>query len=140
MRFARGVSLSPRPLRHRWTLRRSTGTRAESVQEQEKTETAVQDGEVERVTKKWGLEAGLFKVRPLLPNPGRHLYPLQAMTSKDQPGKSGGQTAKELLAKYGSAYLITSISFAIVSFAICYFLVDFGKIWGIVKQGLEKEI
>lgn len=35
-------------------------------------------------------------------------------------------TATELLKKYGSAYLITSITFAIMSFAICYVLVDFG--------------
>lgn len=34
--------------------------------------------------------------------------------------------AKDLLARYGSAYLITSISFAIVSFAACYAAVDAG--------------
>ena len=51
------------------------------------------------------------------------------MTSKNADGsKTSGETAKELLKKYGSAYLITSISFAIVSFAICYLLVDFGKL------------
>ncbi|KAK9808703.1 hypothetical protein WJX72_002244 [[Myrmecia] bisecta] len=61
-------------------------------------------------TEKYGLEAGLFKV----------------FTSKDSSGKSKGDQAKELLKKYGSAYLITSISFAIVSFAVCYALVSSG--------------
>lgn len=34
--------------------------------------------------------------------------------------------AKALLARYGSAYLITSISFAIVSMTACYLAVDAG--------------
>ena len=34
--------------------------------------------------------------------------------------------AKQLLARYGSAYLVTSISFAIVSMAACYMAVDSG--------------
>lgn len=41
---------------------------------------------------------------------------------------SHGQQAKQLLKRYGSAYLITSISFAIVSFAACYALVSSGAI------------
>lgn len=41
-------------------------------------------------------------------------------------GKSKGQQAKDLLKRYGGAYLITSISFAIVSFAACYALVSAG--------------
>ncbi len=48
-------------------------------------------------------------------------------TNKDpETGKSKGQQAKDLLKRYGSAYLITSISFAIVSFAACYALVSAG--------------
>jgi hypothetical protein len=51
----------------------------------------------------------------------------QVFTNKDPvSGKTKGQQAKDLLAKYGSAYLITSISFAIVSFAACYALVSAG--------------
>jgi hypothetical protein len=34
--------------------------------------------------------------------------------------------AKDLLKRYGSAYLITSISFALVSMAACYLAVDAG--------------
>ncbi|PNH08018.1 hypothetical protein TSOC_005471, partial [Tetrabaena socialis] len=50
-----------------------------------------------------------------------------ALTSKDGEGKlSRTEQAKQLLTQYGSAYLITSISFALVSFAACYFAVDAG--------------
>lgn len=68
--------------------------------------------DAEATTEKWGLEAGLFKI----------------FTNKDKKGnKSQGQQARELLTRYGSAYLITSISFAIVSFTLCYALISSGK-------------
>lgn len=51
----------------------------------------------------------------------------QAFTSKDGKGASRTQQAKDLLAQYGSAYLLTSISFAIVSFSACYALVNAGE-------------
>jgi len=60
---------------------------------------------VEETTEKYGLEAGLF----------------QSIKQKD-----GGETAKGLLKKYGIAYLATSIPLALVSFALCYVLVDQG--------------
>ena len=64
-----------------------------------------------QTTEKYGLEAGLWQI----------------FTSKDPvTGKTKGDQAKDLLKKYGSAYLITSISFAIVSFAACYALVYAG--------------
>ena len=62
------------------------------------------NAELEETTQKWGVEAGLFK--------------------SAQQGNF--DQAKLLLKKYGVAYLATSISFAIVSFAICYSLVDSG--------------
>merc|ERR1712194_671140 len=58
----------------------------------------------EETTEKYGLEAGLF----------------QSLKSND------GESAKSLLAKYGVAYLATSIPLALVSFLICYALVDNG--------------
>lgn len=61
-------------------------------------------------TRKFGLEAGLWEV----------------FSSRDADGKSKTDQAKDLLKRYGSAYLITSISFAIVSFAGCYALVASG--------------
>mmetsp|Transcript_17051 Transcript_17051/g.23532 ORF Transcript_17051/g.23532 Transcript_17051/m.23532 type:complete len:227 (+) Transcript_17051:353-1033(+) len=80
--------------------------------------------EVDEVTQKYGLEAGLWKV----------------FTAKDEGEKAGdgtelpegqkkmgkGEQAKQLLKQYGSAYLITSISLAIISFGTCYFLVNAG--------------
>ncbi|PSC73210.1 DUF1279-domain-containing [Micractinium conductrix] len=66
--------------------------------------------EAEATTEKFGLEAGLWKV----------------WSAKGPNGESKGQQAKQLLARYGSAYLVTSISFAIVSMAACYMAVDSG--------------
>mmetsp|Transcript_6635 Transcript_6635/g.14362 ORF Transcript_6635/g.14362 Transcript_6635/m.14362 type:complete len:197 (+) Transcript_6635:119-709(+) len=60
---------------------------------------------VEETTEKYGLEAGL----------------LQSLRSPDS-----ASSAKALLAKYGIAYLATSIPLAIVSFLLCYSLVDNG--------------
>lgn len=37
-----------------------------------------------------------------------------------------GPDAKELLKKYGSAYLVTSISLSLISFGVCYLLVSQG--------------
>ena len=73
------------------------------------------EDEVDAVTKKWGLEAGLWK----------------AFRSKPTEGETEGEsssmdTAKKLLKRYGSAYLITSISLSLVSITICYVLVSAG--------------
>lgn len=65
-----------------------------------------QDNSVEETVEKYGLEAGLFE------------------SLKQKEG--GAESAKDLLKKYGVAYLATSIPLAIVSFAICYFLVESG--------------
>ena len=65
----------------------------------------------EEVTEKYGLEAGLWKV----------------FRSKDGEGKGKGIQAKDLLKRYGSAYLITSISLSLVSFGLCYVLVSSGE-------------
>ena len=64
----------------------------------------------EEITEKFGLEAGLWNV----------------FRKKDSSGRSKGDLAKDLLKRYGSAYLITSISFAIISFTLCYGLVNAG--------------
>jgi len=71
----------------------------------------------EETTEKFGLEAGLFK----------------SLKSND------GASAKSLLAKYGVAYLATSIPLAAVSFLICYTLVDSGVNVGdlLSKVGIE---
>ena len=76
-----------------------------------------QQPSVEETTEKYGLEAGLF----------------QSLKRSD------GDSAKSLLAKYGIAYLATSIPLAIVSFAICYYLVDSGvDVGGLLSRvGIE---
>jgi len=40
--------------------------------------------------------------------------------------KSKADQAKELLAKYGGAYLATSITLSLISFALCYALISAG--------------
>lgn len=72
----------------------------------------------EKITEKYGLEAGI----------------LQSLKRKD-----GGESAKSLLKRYGIAYLATSIPLALVSFVICYVLVDNGvDVAGLLKQvGIE---
>jgi hypothetical protein len=77
----------------------------------------VKEPSAEEMTEKYGLEAGLF----------------QSMKEND------GESAKSLLKKYGIAYLATSIPLAIVSFAICYVLVDNGvDVSGLLaKIGIE---
>ncbi|GAB5030002.1 protein fam210b-like [Nannochloropsis oceanica] len=69
--------------------------------------SAVDDAD--EVTKKFGLEAGLFSI---------------FKSGANKEGKA--VQAKDLLAKYGSAYLATSISLSIVSFSLCYALVTAG--------------
>jgi Protein of unknown function (DUF1279) len=73
----------------------------------------------EETTKKFGLEAGIF----------------QSLKQKND----GGESAKSLLKRYGIAYLATSIPLAIVSFVICYLLVDNGvDVAGLLgKVGIE---
>lgn len=56
---------------------------------------------------------------------------MQIFSSKEE-GKEGvekkskGDDAKQLLAKYGGAYLATSIILSIISFSLCYALVSAG--------------
>jgi len=62
------------------------------------------DSEIDETTRKWGLEGGLLK-----------------------SAKAGNMDqAKLLLKKYGSAYLVTSITLAAISFSACFALVDAG--------------
>lgn len=73
-----------------------------------------QEVDAEDITRKFGLEAGLWKI----------------FSSKDddEEGGKGKKTnqAKELLKRYGGAYLATSLSLSLVSFGLCYALVQAG--------------
>ncbi|KAL3154780.1 hypothetical protein ABBQ38_011326 [Trebouxia sp. C0009 RCD-2024] len=98
-----GLAKATHPRRFRSCASKSR-TQAATKQTEDKNDA-------ESTTEKWGLEAGLFKV----------------FTNKDNDSKkTKGQQAKELITRYGSAYLITSISFAIVSFTLCYALISSG--------------
>ncbi|KAJ8440494.1 hypothetical protein Cgig2_022935 [Carnegiea gigantea] len=70
---------------------------------------------VEEVTKKYGLEAGLWKI-----------FSSKEEEEGGKGKKSKGDQAKELLAKYGGAYLATSISLSLISFTLCYALISAG--------------
>ena len=67
-----------------------------------------QPPDLEEVTEKYGLEAGLFSA-------------LKRGTSGDSDGEKPAGMAKagDLLKRYGGAYLLTSTSLALVSFSIC---------------------
>ncbi|MED6211955.1 hypothetical protein PIB30_078512 [Stylosanthes scabra] len=69
----------------------------------------------EEVTKKYGLEAGLWKI-----------FSSKEDGKGNSEQKSKGDQAKELLAKYGGAYLATSITLSLISFALCYALISAG--------------
>ncbi|KAI3832573.1 hypothetical protein MKW98_002119 [Papaver atlanticum] len=68
----------------------------------------------EEITQKFGLEAGLWKI-------------FSSKGEEEQSGeKSKGEQAKELLTKYGGAYLATSITLSLISFSLCYALINAG--------------
>jgi hypothetical protein len=73
------------------------------------------ENDPEKITEKYGLEAGLWKV-------------FSQKTEKSEDGSNGTKmdSAKKLLKKYGSAYLVTSISLSIVSISLCYALISAG--------------
>ncbi|KAI3746586.1 hypothetical protein L6452_09021 [Arctium lappa] len=79
-----------------------------------KEETKSESGSPDEVTQKYGLEAGLWKI----------------FSSKEEEDnkveKSKGEQAKELLTKYGGAYLATSITLSLISFSLCYALISAG--------------
>lgn len=71
--------------------------------------------ELDDVTKKYGLEAGLFSA-------GK-----RAASAEGEEERAGAMAkAGDLLKRYGGAYLLTSTSLAVVSFSFCYFAVSNG--------------
>ena len=71
----------------------------------------------DEITRKYGLEVGLWKI----------FSSKEDEDEKDEDvKKSKGDQAKELLAKYGGAYLATSITLSFISFSLCYALITAG--------------
>ncbi|XWS73854.1 hypothetical protein CRYUN_Cryun02cG0165000 [Craigia yunnanensis] len=84
----------------------------EKTEEIETPSSSTSSSSVDEFTKKYGLEVGLWKI----------------FSSKEEgeEKKSKGDQAKELLAKYGGAYLATSITLSLISFSLCYALISAG--------------
>lgn len=80
-------------------------TKAYSIRHSTKTFMVQKEDPSTKTTEKYGLEVGL----------------LESIQKDD-----GGDSAKSLLKKYGIAYLATSIPLALMSFGLCYVLVDSG--------------
>ncbi|GAB2274567.1 hypothetical protein Dimus_009335 [Dionaea muscipula] len=77
----------------------------------EQLQTPTSDS-AQEITEKYGLEVGLWKIF--------------STKEEDKGEKSKGDQAKELLAKYGGAYLATSITLSLISFTLCYALITAG--------------
>ncbi|GJN27678.1 hypothetical protein PR202_gb15720 [Eleusine coracana subsp. coracana] len=82
-----------------------------AVQEKKETEAKT----AEEITEKYGLEFGLWKI-----------FSSKEQEEGGEGKKSRTDQAKELLAKYGGAYLATSITLSLISFALCYALISAG--------------
>ncbi|QCD88006.1 uncharacterized protein LOC114169501 [Vigna unguiculata] len=96
---------------------RVKGFRVQALREKtEEIENPSQASSPEEVTKKYGLEAGLWKI----------FSSKEEGKDNSEEQKSKADQAKELLAKYGGAYLATSITLSLISFALCYALISAG--------------
>ncbi|KAL6566993.1 hypothetical protein OROMI_015397 [Orobanche minor] len=79
----------------------------------EKTGEIKTPSSAEEITKKYGLEAGLWKI-------------FSSRETNKETTKLKGDQAKELLAKYGGAYLATSLALSLISFGLSYALISAG--------------
>ncbi|KAK9062674.1 hypothetical protein SSX86_019863 [Deinandra increscens subsp. villosa] len=113
--FTNSSSINSRRRRRR--SNRSVEIRAIKEKTKQKQTTSSSSSSPDEITKKYGLEVGLWKI----------------FSSKDEEEeedgsvkKSKGDQAKELLTKYGGAYLATSITLSLISFSLCYALITAG--------------
>ena len=100
----------------------SGGARARTTRARASGGNDDREREIEEATKKWGLEVGLWKV-------------FKSKSTGENNGGGGGENnadfsrmdmAKKLLKRYGSAYLLTSISLSLISITVFYFAVSSG--------------
>lgn len=94
---------------------KSCKVRAIKEETEEKTSSSA-SASAEDITKKYGLEAGLWQI----------FRSKEEGNAEGDKKKSRGDQAKELLAKYGGAYLATSITLSLISFSLCYVLIAAG--------------
>ena len=109
--------------RRRATARTTTTTRAKAKNAKEREI----DAKIDATTRKWGLEAGLWKVfKSGGGAAGGTETDEGASEGAEELGTSRMDMAKKLLKRYGSAYLATSISLSLISITVFYFLVAGG--------------
>ena len=107
--------------RRRATARTTTRAKAKNAKEREI------DAKIDATTRKWGLEAGLWKVfKSGGGAAGGTETDEGASEGAEELGTSRMDMAKKLLKRYGSAYLATSISLSLISITVFYFLVAGG--------------
>ena len=106
--------------------RRRTRGRRVVVEATTEDKTSSTAEEVEEITKKWGLEAGLWKIFNNKETKKNTESTAEGEGDGTQLSGSRMDMAKQLLKTYGSAYLITSISLSLVSFGVFYVLVSSG--------------
>ena len=91
----------------------------EETKHRQTTTSSSSSSSPDEITRKYGLEVGLWKI-------------FSSKEDEDEDEKDGdvkkskGDQAKELLAKYGGAYLATSITLSFISFSLCYALITAG--------------
>ncbi|KAI3797908.1 hypothetical protein L1987_33172 [Smallanthus sonchifolius] len=95
--------------------RRSVEIRA-IKEETKQRQTTSSSSSPDEITQKYGLEVGLWKI----------FSSKEEEEDGDVKKKSKGDQAKELLTKYGGAYLATSITLSLISFSLCYALITAG--------------
>ncbi|XP_010417880.1 PREDICTED: uncharacterized protein LOC104703550 [Camelina sativa] len=99
---------------------RAVREKAEEVEKKNASSSSSSPSSAEEVTKKYGLEVGLWKILS-----SKDDEEIDGESNKKKK-KSKTDEAKELLAKYGGAYLATSITLSLISFSLCYVLVTSG--------------
>ncbi|CBI28270.3 hypothetical protein VitviT2T_009154 [Vitis vinifera] len=114
--FRIGSSASTPPSKPNFTCFRVRAIKEKTEEIRTPSPSPSSSPSAQEITEKFGLEAGLWKI----------------FSSKDEEKEGGkrekskGEEAKELLAKYGGAYLATSITLSLISFSLCYALINAG--------------
>ncbi|PON62957.1 hypothetical protein TorRG33x02_277830 [Trema orientale] len=108
-------SPSVKPNSERFKLK-ALKQKTEETQAPNSSSSSSSSSSADEITKKFGLEAGLWKI----------FSSKEEGSEGGEKKKSKGDEAKELLAKYGGAYLATSITLSLISFSLCYVLISAG--------------
>ncbi|KAJ9699586.1 hypothetical protein PVL29_008265 [Vitis rotundifolia] len=114
--FRIGSSASTPPSKPNFTCFRVRAIKEKTEEIRTPSPSPSSSPSAQEITEKFGLEAGLWKI----------------FSSKDEEKEGGkrekskGEEAKELLTKYGGAYLATSITLSLISFSLCYALINAG--------------